>query len=232
MRTRDLIGATLGLTFLLTPLSGQNVSVDGGTFRISMNGAQVGREEFTIRRIGMGDQARVILRSSIALDLPGGTLNLEPAMDARASDLGVSTYQIKVSGTETTDIYVGLTGSRYQSRVISAAGERLREFRAGPGSVLLDQGVAHQHFLLTQHLDEASAVSVNVLTPRAGRQLRMTLTFVGTEEVRVGDSLFPCRRFHLEGDEGARDVWYDEQGRVLRVEIPSTGYRADRESFS
>jgi hypothetical protein len=192
----------------------------------------VGSEEFSISRSGMGDQARVILRGSVEMDTVEGELAMAPAMDARGSDLGVSTYQIKVTGSENTEIYVGLSGSRYQSRVISEAGERLREFRAGPGSVLLDDGVAHQHYLLTPFLDEASAVSITVLTPRAGRQLRMTLSYVGEEEVRVGDALFRAKRFRVEGREGGRDVWFDDQGRVLRVEVPSTGYLAERDGFS
>jgi hypothetical protein len=233
MRIPKLAGTTLLLiSVLLAPLSGQNVGLDQGTFRISLNGKQVGQEEFSISRVGMGAQARVILRGSVDLSTDSGELSLAPAMDARGPELAVATYQIKVSGSETTEIYVGLNGSRFQARVISAQGEQLREFRAGPGSVLLDQFVAHQNYLLTPHLDENATVSLNILTPRESRQVRMNLTFVGADEVRVGNSLYPCRHFRLEGGEGARDIWFDDQGRVLKVEIPSLGYLAERDAVS
>ena len=230
MRATILIALTLLLAFPGT-LFPQNVALDEGAFRIYVGEEQVGREEFSIRRAGMGDQARVILRGTVQMDLPSGGLTLSPAMEAGGTDLAASAYQIEVTGSETADISVVLAGSRYQSRVLSPQGERRREFRAGPGSVLLDDDVAHQSYLLTPFLDTGSPVSLNVLSPRAGRQSRMTLTLVGEEELRVGNRLENTRHFRLDGGEDGRDIWFDEQGRVLRVEVPSRGYRAERENL-
>ena len=232
MRLLNPAGAALLLLLSSVPALGQNVSLDEGAFRLLVNGEEVGREEFSIRRTGIGDQARVILQGTVEMEVQTGQLTLAPAMEAGGENLGVSAYQIKVSGAETTDIYVILSGSRYQSRVISSAGEQLREFRAGPGSVLLDQDVAHQNYLLSPFLEAASSVSLTVLTPRAGRQTRMTLTFVGEEEIPVGRAQVLGRRFHVEGGQETRDVWFDEQGRILRVEVPSLGYVAERENLS
>ncbi len=75
----------------------------------------------------------MILRGTVDLNSPDGAVNLAPAMDVQGETLGVSTYQIKVSGAETTDIFVNVSGNRYLARIVSSAGERLREFRAGPG---------------------------------------------------------------------------------------------------
>jgi hypothetical protein len=145
---------------------------------------------------------------------------------------GVSTYRIKVSGSEDAEITVRVAGGRYLAKVISAAGEELREFRAGSGSVILDEGVAHHYFLLTSFLNEDAGVSLTVLTPRQGRQLRMSLTFVGEDQVPVGMQHLNARHFRLNGDDGARDIWFDEQWRILRVEIPSRGYVAERERMN
>lgn len=61
----------------------------------------------------------------------------------------------------------------------------------------------------------------------------MTLSFVGEEEIRVGGVLFQgARRFHLEGGVHSRDIWFDDQGRILRLEVPSLGYVAERESLT
>jgi hypothetical protein len=193
----------------------------------------VGTEEFSIRQIGPAGQRRLILRGTVELDLPDGSINLAPAMDAQGESLGVSDYQIRVSGSEATDIFVTVSGNRFLARIVSEAGERLREFRAGSGSVLIDEGVVHHHYLLTPYLDDGSAVSLTVLSPRAGRQDRMTLSLVGEEEIRVGGILVPgVRRFHLEGGDRSRDIWFDSQGRILRVEVPSQGLIAERESLT
>lgn len=223
------------LLFLgLAPSSslGQNISVDESAFRIYMNGEAVGREEFSIRQTGPRAQQRHILYGNVELELPQGVVTLSPAMDASGNPLAVSDYQIKVSGAETTDIFIRVSGKRFLARSVSEEGEQLREFRAGPGSVLLDDGIVHHHFLLSPFLESQETVSLMVFIPRAEAQQRMTLSLVGEEEVRVGGVLVPgARRFHLEGGDYSRDIWFDEQGRILRLEIPSQGLVAERENL-
>ena len=228
------LASTLLLMMLQPPLLGaQNVSVDEAAFRIYLNGAVVGREEYSIRQIGPVAEQRIILRGRVDLALPGGSITLAPAMDAQGGTLAVSNYQIKVSGAESTDIFVTVSGNRYLARIVSSSGEQLREFRAGSGSVLLDEGVVHHHHLLTPFLDSGTPVSLTVLNPRAGQQLRMTLSLVGREELRVAGVLVPdARRYHLEGGDSSRDIWFDSQGRILRLEIPSQNYVAERESLT
>lgn len=224
------------LLFLLFPAmtaEGQNLSVDENAFRIYLNGEEAGREEFSIRQIGSGVPRRLVLRGTIELDLESGGIFLAPAMAVQGDALAVSTYTVKVTGAETTDVRVEVSGNRYLSRVISEAGEQLREYRAGPGSLLMDEGVAHHHYLLGPFLEDGQSVSLSVLSPRASRQVRMTLSLVGEEEIRVGGILFQgARRFHLEGGAQPRDIWFDDQGRILRLEIPSLGYVAERESLT
>jgi len=227
--------APIALLIALVPLgaAGQSVAVDENAFRIYLNGEEVGREEFSIRQIGPRQQRRLILNGTVVLELESGNLNLAPVMDVQGETLDVTTYQIKVTGTETTDIFVNVTKNRYLARIVSASGEQLREFRAGPGSVLLDDGVVHHHYLLSPFLENGPAVSLSVLSPRGGHQNRMTLSLVGQEEIRVGGILVPdARRFHLEGGDSPRDIWFDSQGRILRLEIPSQAYVAERESLS
>jgi hypothetical protein len=212
-------------------LSGQNVLVDEGAFRLTVNGEVVGREEFSIRRVGMGEEARLILRGAVEMDLPGGRRVLTPAMEATAGDMTVTAYQLKVTGATGSEIYVSRSGRRYLAKVISPRGEEVREFRAGPGSILLDRDVAHQHYLLLPFLNGGSDVSLTVLEPEAGQQVRMTLTFQGDEEVRVGTELIQGRHYRLTGGESTREIWLDGQGRVLRVAVAEQGYLAERESL-
>jgi len=234
--SRAMLNPSVFLPWLLLGLlpglvSGQNVSVDEGAFRLTLNGEVVGREEFSIRRVGRGNEVRLILRGTVEMDLPEGRRTLTPAMEATGQDMVVTAYQLKVAGTLSSEIYVTLSGRRYMAKVLSTRGEEVREFRAGPGSIILDQDIAHQHHLLLPFTGRAEGVSLTVLSPEAGSQTRMTLSLVGQEEVRVGTELIQGRHFRLEGEDASREVWVDEQGRVLRVAIPSRGYVAERESL-
>lgn len=225
------VASTILALSLPIDLGGQNVSVDEGAFRLTLNGEIVGREEFSIRRVGMGSEALVFLRASVEMDLPGGRRSLEPAIRAAGGRLTVTDYQTKISGTENSEIHVSRADRRFLAKILSPQGEEVREYRAGPGSIILDPDVAHQHHLLVPFLDDPGSVSLTVLSPETGEQLRMTFALLGDEEVRVGTNLIPCRHFRLEGGDASRDVWFDAQGRILRVEIPSLGYTAERESL-
>jgi hypothetical protein len=232
--TFRLSAASLLLSLLVAgPLGGQNLSVDENAFRIYRGGEEVGREEFSIRQIGSTAPRRLVLRGEVDLTLDSGSIFLAPVMAVEGETMAVSTYRVKVTGAETTDASVNLSGNRYLTRVVSEAGEQLREYRAGPGSVLMDEDVVHHHYLLIPFLRDDQAVSLSVLSPRASRQERVTLSMVGEEEIRVGGILVQgARRFHLEGGEHPRDIWFDDQGRILRLEIPSLEYVAEREDLT
>jgi len=232
--TLRLLSAAFLLLAVASPRAlAQNVTVDENAFRIYLDGQEVGREEFSIRQIGPRGQQRMVLRGNVTMEGPAGRTEIAPFMEVQGEKLGVSTYQIKVSGTESTDVFVRVSGNRYLARILSSAGEQLREFRAGPGSVLLDEGVVHHHYLLNPFLDEESAVSLTVLVPRGPLQERRTLSLVGEEEIRVGGVLVQdARRFHLEGGDHPRDIWFDSQGRILRLEIPSRSLLAERETLT
>jgi hypothetical protein len=60
----------------------------------------------------------------------------------------------------------------------------------------------------------------------------MTLTSLGIAEIRVGATPVRARHFRLEGGPRSREIWFDDQGRVLRVEIPALGFVADREGLT
>jgi hypothetical protein len=223
----------LPLSLLILPgaSKGQNVAVDEGVFRVSIGGEIVGREEFTVRRVGLGADARLILRATIELNLPTGRQALAPALGATGPRLSVMDYQMIKTGTESSETYVRRSDRRFLARTISSRGEEVREYRAGPGSVILDPFVAHQHHLLIPYLEEPGSVSLTVLSPEPGTQARMTFTFIGEEDTRVGAIPVPARRYRLEGGGGPRHLWFDSQGRILRVEIPGLAYLAERESL-
>lgn len=214
---------------LMAPAAmGQTVTLDQGTFILHRNGTEIGREEFTIRRTGSGDDAVVVAHASVEMQLPDGNRTLAPALEATGRDMAISAYQVKVSGDQEAEVYVSLSGQRFVANIRSSAGEQQLEFRATPGALLLEEGVAHQYYFLRPLLDRLPA-AVPVIEPRAGEQTRMTLTSVGMETVSVGGDRIQAQRLRLEGEGDVREVWVDSDGRVLRVRIPATGLEAVRQ---
>lgn len=207
-----------------TPVAAQNVVLDEGAFRVSLHGRVVGTETFAIRRAGQGAEAHVIASADIELDLPAGAEVVKPLLQTGA-DHELRAYQLEVAGLETLDVAVTASGRRLLARSRSPAGDQEREFRAVPGEVVLEQGVAHQYWFLSGLAEGATATA---LIPRLGEQGRIEVRSVRPEAVRVGNAELVARHATFAVDGALHEVWYDTEGRVLRVRIPSSGYAAER----
>ena len=104
----------------------------------------------------------------------------------------------------------------------------MREYLASEGAIVVDQGVAHHHFFLANR-DLTSPVEVALIIPRLNRQVTATVSLLGAETIRIGQDDVASRRLRITTEAGAeRSVWVDSAGRVLRVEVPATGYLAER----
>ena len=213
----------------LTPWTAlaQTVPLDDGEFEVTMSGEPVGTESFSIRRLGTGRAARVIAAAQVRLTLTEGALNMDALMEASGLELSASKYQNKVSGIESQHIGFELRGSRFEARIASDRGEQVKEYRALPGTVILDRGVAHHFHFLGPRAD-AGPGTIGVIIPRDGRQVRADLALIGSEDVRVGGERIAARHYRLSGDGASWDVWYDDQRRVLRVADSESGYVAVR----
>lgn len=208
----------------------QGITLDEGTFTLYLDGREVGTENFAIRRSGEGPQAQVIATAEIQMEVPEGRLDLRPALQAAGSDMEVSAYQIRISGHLQEEIYVTLGDRRFRTSVRSERGEQEREYRATPGTVLLDTGVAHQYFFISSRMG-TSGGSVPVLIPREGAQYELQVSVVGTERIQIGGSTTEARHLRLEGRGETRELWVDGENRILRLEHPAGGYVAERQTL-
>jgi hypothetical protein len=225
---RVLPALLLPTAMLPAPVAAQSVTVDQGTFRVLSGGQDAGTEEFAIRRAGSGADQQVIATAEIRLALPDGSTSLVPLLRATGGDMAVSAYQIKVSGSVQEEVMMELGGGRYVSRVRSERGEREREYRAATGTVLLDQGVAHQYYFLALRVTNGS-VAVPAISPREGRQFELTVSTVSAAtSVQLGEGSTQARHLRVEGDGRTVDLWVDAESRVLRVEDRERGYTAVR----
>lgn len=219
-----LVAAVAGLPM---SASAQQVTVDEGEFTVFLDGREAGTETFSIRRAGPTESATVVSHAEVELQLPGGLRKVEPAMRTTGPGMLVEAYQVRVTGDMEADVQVALADRRYLARVRTERGEQQREYRARADAVLLEDQVAHQYFFVAAAA-EGGAVEIPVILPRSGEEFTATVVTVGTESVTIGGETIRARHLRIEGPGGDREVWVDDRNRVLRVEIPSEGYRAVR----
>jgi hypothetical protein len=133
-----------------------------------------------------------------------------------------------VEGANPEKIAGRVAAGRFSARIVSAGGERMREYLASEGAVLVDEGVAHQyHFLAQRAL--AGSTQIPLIIPRQNQQVAATVSVAGNERVTIGGATVEARRLVVSVPGGAeRQVWVDSQGRVLRLEIPARKFVAER----
>lgn len=233
IRTYAPGSALLGLSLLAaallaSPAAAQSVVVDEGSFVVTVQDREAGTETFAVRRSGLGDEATFIAHGVVLLDLEEGRRELRPMLQT-VPPAGVATgYQLKMAGTEVAELNMTLAGRRYVSLLRSERGEEEREFLARDDTRVLDRWVAHQYYFVR---DLREGESTWVIEPGSRRQYELRATASVDETTTVAGSAVEARRVTLRGGDMERHVWFDDQGRVLRVEVPALGYRAQREDL-
>lgn len=222
-----LLAAGLAPLPLAAPaLSAQGVVVDEGTFAISIAGTAVGTETFVIRRPGVGRDDALFANGVVSLTLPDGRQETRPLLHAEPPDGIAVRYQVSANGPDAIEVQVARSGRRYLATIRSAAGAEDREFQAHPDTRILERAVAHHYYFLRDVRPERD---VHTLEPRTRTQSVLTSGPSVQETLRLGPNEVQARRVAFMSDKGEeRTVWYDRQGRVLKVEIPAIEYVAER----
>jgi hypothetical protein len=218
--------ATLALLPVVAaaPAGAQVVTVDEGSFTVTRGGARVGREEFRIVRQPAGAGTSYMARATVA----HGDRRIAPALQTDAEG-APERYQVEVrrGGSVEQRVSAQASGTHFRAQTVSDVGEAAREFLLDPGSVVVDDDVFHQYYFLVRRA--AGGARVAVLAPRRGAQ-DVVVTAAGVNDrVTVGGRSLEARHFVLTGPGGRRDVWADEQGRVLRVVLAADGTEAVRD---
>jgi hypothetical protein len=217
-----LLGATVARG------AAQTETLDEGTYRIMVGGAEVGMETFTIRQNGAGLDAVVIAKGRVVLDASKGGTQINASVQLSGQALRPAAYEVEVRGADAQGIRATVRGSRVSARIMSSAGENQREYLVSDGAVLVDEGVAHQYYFLARRAGTGS-VSVPIVMPRLSRQVTASVTFRGDEQVTIAGKSVPSRHLTVQPQGNAAvEVWADSAGRILKIEIPSRQYVAIR----
>jgi hypothetical protein len=226
MRKKPLFALFAALA--ASPLHAQTITLDEGSFRISVAGKEVGTEVFSIRQNGGGQSAVIIAVGRIVLDGEKGPQELSSELQVAGGTLRPAAYEVRVQGADAEQIKGRVVGGRFSAQIVSPAGEMMREYLAGDGAVVSDDGVAHQYYFLARQADGKSA-RIPLIIPRLNRQVIAQVTHAGPEKIAIAGRSYDAFKYTVTAaGTPTREVWVDPEGRVLRLEISERKFVAQR----
>jgi hypothetical protein len=210
---------------LASPLAAQGIVVDEGTFSVTERGRQVGTEEFSIRRAGIGREDAFFANGLIVRGTSVDREEISPLLRATPPSGVAAGYQVRVQGAEALELQLTLLGNRYVAIARSSLGDEEREFPARNNTRVLDRDVAHHYYFIR---DLREGEEIHVLEPRTRSQMNVAVLRRVTDQIQIEGRPTEARKLEIRVGQETRTIWYDRLGRVLRVEIPAVGYVAVR----
>jgi hypothetical protein len=215
------------VTALLAPalaVAQASTVVDEGTFAVTEKGVPIGREAFRISRTpGPGGQVYLVRGESRLRD------------DHISTTLGVDSLGVPVSyfsehhklGQLVQSIRGRGRPGRFSIVKQTLTGGSGREYLLNEGALLIDEGVFHHLFFVPTAVAGRHLIAI---APRPAQQDTFTVEDRGVETVEIAGRGISGRRYTLVSSvEGARDVWIDAKGRLLKVAIGANGMVALRD---
>jgi hypothetical protein len=231
MIKRTLTFVAVLVTAITPGIAAQGIVVDEGQFNIRIDGRDAGTEDFVIRRAGLGRSDAVFARATVSVTDGGVLQEVRPLLQATPLEGAAASYEVVVTGQDAMEVRLArVLNARsryvYVATIRSDIGSEDREFQARENTRVIELGVAHHYYFLR---DVREGRETPVLEPRSRRQIKLTAGSRTEEELVLGPNHISARRVEYTSDSGDdRVVWYDRQGRVLRVEVPSLSYVAER----
>lgn len=212
---------------MASAVGAQTTVIDEGSFQLSIRGSAIGTEAFTIRRSGAGANTTTVAQGRVILDTGDQTRSM---LQLQGPELRPSAYQVEVTGADQHNISGRVAGNRFRATIVSPDREEMREYLVSDGAVIIDDGIAHQHYFLAAALQNGGQVPV--ILPAQSRQVSARVQDHGTDSVQVAGARVAARRITVEiPGLDARTVWVDHRNRVLRLHIPRQDLIAERSSL-
>ena len=200
--------------------------VDRGAFVLYAAGEEVGTEEFTIQRQGTGEAQ--VTAATGTLRLRNGRI-VKTILRLVGTAMVLNEYQVSVSGSDTLAVRVARDGNRLRTRTVAPWGEEAREYPARASTVILDDGVAHQYFLLAALVEAYGAEAlIHAVAPLVEMEELPAQPDIGVETIEVAGERVETTRIRLSSDGDTRTAWFDGSGRLVQVATTRRDFRAVR----
>jgi hypothetical protein len=224
-RLASHVGTALAGAYAVAAAVGRPASaqvVDTGTLFILKDGEVVGREEFTVRRgPGFGSGYTVSTTVLYPATRPTKTLSFDVELGPDTLPTGV---QIEVTGPDPHRVYAVFGVRRVTIRTVRPGREAARELPGAPRHLLLDDSA----FALQAMVPRAGTGGFTALAPRHDRRAAARLTGQGEARTVINGVAQTLEQLTFETDNRSRHLWYDQHGRLMKVEDLRLGLVAER----
>ncbi len=209
-------------------VQGTGIPIDEATLVVHADTQEVARETFRLLSRRVTDSTSGwLLASRIRWD-GSPPITFAPALTIEP-DTTPETLQYEVAANGSSQRITGQTGpGRYTLRYVAPGMERAREVARGVATVILDDSV-FAPFLLAGWRAGTAPRTVTAIYPRSARRVDLTITDLGMAETTVNRDPATLRHVLIDGGpDGPVHVWLSPEGRLMKVEVPSRGLRAER----
>lgn len=206
--------------------SSQGRVLDSGTLLVLEGSRLVGREEFVLRS-GRGSGASTGFTVSSTIIYPPDyprqrvvvVVEFEPDSQPAAA-------RFEVQGGSPRTVLYRLASRRMTVRIATPQGESAREFPGGVAHLALDDSVFGYHALLGSH----RAGPVQTFSSRGDRGVNARIADHGTEPTTIDGVERTLRHLSIRSPSETRHLWFDDRGRLLKIEIPDRSLTVVREA--
>ncbi|PYP57317.1 MAG: hypothetical protein DMD40_08220 [Gemmatimonadetes bacterium] len=206
----------------LTLLQVAGSPVDEGVLVVRIDTLEVARESFRLThgRLSRGD-AGWTLATTIRYDRARPVVVLAPILEVN-SDTMPATLQYDVADPRQPSRILGELGrGRFTVRLVARATERAREFPTGQRTAVLDDSV-FALYVFAAWRGASEPGTLTAIFPRGLRRDVVQIHDLGMTSTTLNRD--PARLRHIvvgtEG-QGTVNLWLDEAGRLMKVDIPS-----------
>lgn len=201
----------------------QGPILDAGTFVISRSGAVVGREDFTVRRGRSTGPDGYTITSTVTYPPTSPSVTLSPVVELGPDSFPVQ-VQFDVYGEGQSRVYARFGPRRVTLRVVRPGGESARELPATGREIVADDSVFALYTI------PPARGARQAVAPRSGARLPAQVLDRGTERATLQGVAREARHIVLRLGSQERHLWYDQDGKLMKVEVPALGLTAERGS--
>jgi len=199
----------------------QGPLLDAGTLVIRRSDVVIGREDFTVRRGRSAGPDGYTIASTVTYPPSSPRITLSPVVELGPDSTPVQ-VQFDVYADGQSRIYARFGPRRITLRVVRPGGESARELPATGREMVVDDSA----FAL--HAVPPARGTRQAVFPRNGERLPVEVVDRGTEQITLQGVPRELRHEVLRFGPQERHLWYDEGGRLMKVEVPALGLVAER----
>jgi hypothetical protein len=228
LRLPAVAAAVLSLATLPPSAAAQEQGriLDEGVFLLTRNGAPAGTETFRIVRVGDGTgNLRATARQTV------GERKITSSLTTDSIGLPLA-YQLNVSDGKATVVHLQGQARPGRLTVLSSDGQRnesMREYVVTAGATaIVDDPLVHEFYFVPMLRRNAP---VRLIAPWSGGQQNVTVTAGGMEDVQIAGHHTTAVHYTVGSGANRRDLWVDNQGRLLRLSLPAQQVVAVRDEL-